>query len=368
MRLGIVGGGQLGRMLALAAAPLGVECRFIDPSADAGARVAADQIVADYSDQGALLELARWSDVVTFEFENVPAEALRAIADETELAPSARSLEVSQDRAREKQLFESLDLDVGPWRAVDSLESLEGALAEIGAPAILKTRRLGYDGKGQVRVTSPDEAAAAWDSVAGAASVLEGLVEFDREISAVVVRDAAGTALAYPPAENVHREGILRRSHAPAPGLSAELADAAVGHALAIAEELGHVGVLAVEMFVQDSRLLINEIAPRVHNSGHWTQNGAGTSQFENHVRAVLGLPLGAAAPVTETVMINLVGGAPAHADVLATPGASLHLYDKQPRPSRKLGHINVVDFGGRGESLADRAARLEALAEQSGS
>lgn len=367
-RLGIVGGGQLGRMLALAAAPLGIECRFVDPAADAGANVAAEQLLADYDDTAALSELAEWADVVTFEFENVPAAALEAIEPLATLAPSPRSLEVSQDRLTEKQLFESLGLPVGAWRAVGSLEDLAAALEALGAPAILKTRRLGYDGKGQVRIERADEAAAAWEAVGGAPCVLEALVEFERELSAIVVRTADGNALAYPPAENVHRSGILHTSHAPAPNASAELGDEAIANALAIAEDLDHVGVLAVEMFVVGDLLLINELAPRVHNSGHWTQNGAATSQFENHVRAVLGLPLGAAQPISETLMVNLVGGIPEADDVLGVAGAHLHLYGKAARSGRKLGHVNVLDLGPRNQSLAERGALVAALADAAAS
>ncbi|MFT4049532.1 MAG: 5-(carboxyamino)imidazole ribonucleotide synthase [Solirubrobacterales bacterium] len=363
-RLGIVGGGQLGRMLALAAAPLGVECRFVDPSPEAGAQVAAEQILAPYDNIDALIQLAEWADAVTFEFENVPAPALEAIAAHAPLAPSPRSLEVSQDRLLEKRLFESLGFPVAPYRAVDSLEELEAALAEIGAPAILKTRRLGYDGKGQARIASADQAEHAWRQMEGAPAILEGMVAFEREISAIVVRAADGTVVAYPPAENAHRDGILHTSTAPAPGASRELSDLAVEHALAIADDLNHVGALCVELFVTGEQLVINEIAPRVHNSGHWTLNGAGSSQFENHVRAVVGLPLGAAAPVVPTVMVNLVGGLPESAELLTVRGAHLHLYDKEPRPGRKVGHVNVVELSGPAEPLADRAAQIAALAD----
>ncbi len=363
-RLGIVGGGQLGRMLALAAAPLGVSCRFIDPAEDAGAQVAAEQMVAAYDDLDALAELAQWSDVVTFEFENVPAPALEAIAQHATLAPSPRSLEVSQDRLLEKRTFEALDLTVAPYRPVESLADLEDALAELGAPAIVKTRRFGYDGKGQARIEDPGDAAHAWKSMEDAPSILEGVVEFDREISAVVVRSADGTAMAYPPAENVHRAGILHTSSAPATHVAQPISDQAVEHALAIAEELDHVGTLAVEYFVAADQLIVNEIAPRVHNSGHWTLDGAGTSQFENHVRAVLGLPVGAAAPIVPTVMVNLVGELPALGELLDVRGAHVHLYDKQPRPGRKLGHVNVVDFDGRFEPLETRANRVKELAD----
>jgi 5-(carboxyamino)imidazole ribonucleotide synthase len=350
-------------MIALAAAPLGVECRFVDPSKDAGARVAAGQIVAAYDDVNALTELAEWADVVTFEFENVPSEALDAIEGRVKLAPSSRSLEVSQDRLVEKQLFESLDLPVAPYAKVDSPEELETAIAAVGLPAILKTRRLGYDGKGQMRITDAARAGDAWRAVGEVPSILEGMVDFDREISVVVVRGEDGTAVAYPPAENVHLEGILHTSHAPAPGASQAVCDNALAHALSVAEELDHIGTLAVEMFVSGEELAINEIAPRVHNSGHWTQNGTGCSQFENHVRAVCGLPLGAVAPVVETVMVNLVGTLPSTDELLEIRGTHLHLYDKEPRPGRKLGHVNVVDFGPRYESLEERASRVASLA-----
>jgi 5-(carboxyamino)imidazole ribonucleotide synthase len=363
-RLGIVGGGQLGRMLALAAAPLGIECRFVDPSPEAGARVAAEQLVAAFDDLAALERLAEWSDVVTFEFENVPAAALAAISARATLAPSPRSLEVSQDRLSEKQLFESLGLPVAPYAAVDSSAGLEAALTALGVPAILKTRRLGYDGKGQVRIESQSQAAGAWEEIGGVPAILEGFVEFDREISAIVVRSAGGASVAYPPAENVHRSGILHTSHAPAPGADESLCKRAIDHASAVAEELGHVGTLTVEMFVSGDQLVINELAPRVHNSGHWTLDGAGTSQFENHVRAVAGLPLGAAGPVTETVMVNLVGAMPEPAALLDVSGAHLHDYAKSPRPGRKLGHVNVVALEAGDVTLGGRAGAVAGLAD----
>jgi 5-(carboxyamino)imidazole ribonucleotide synthase len=351
-------------MLALAAAPLGIDCRFIDPSPDAGAGVAAEQICAAFDDLEALTELADWSDAVTFEFENVPAEALAAIDTRTVLAPNAHSLEVSQDRLLEKRLFSDLGLEVAEHHAVASDADLATAIDAIGGPAILKTRRLGYDGKGQMRISEPAEAAGAFAALGGVPAILERIVDFEREISAIVVRSADGEVVAYPPAENVHRAGILKTSLAPAPELPRELIDAAQRNALAVAERLGHVGVLAVEMFVTGDRLLINELAPRVHNSGHWTLDGAGTSQFENHVRAVAGLPLGAALPVAPTVMVNLVGGLPESNELLAVPGAMLHLYGKSARAGRKLGHVNVVELGSAGPPLAERAAQIATLAD----
>lgn len=366
-RLGIVGGGQLGRMLALAAAPLGIRCSFVDPSPEAGALVAADQIEADFENLDALVQLAERSDVVTFEFENVSAPALAAIAGRTLVAPSPRSLEVSQDRLLEKQLFESLGLPVAPYRPVETLEQLETALEEIGMPAILKTRRLGYDGKGQMRITGPGDADHAWKSLESEPSVLEGHVNFRRELSVVVVRSGDGSSIAYPLTENVHRAGILRTSLAPVVPDDDPLQALAVERAMAIANELGHVGALALELFDVDGELVLNEIAPRVHNSGHWTMNGCGTSQFENHLRAVVGLPLGGIGPVVPTTMVNLVGGLPDSSEVLAVPGTHLHLYDKEPRPGRKVGHINVVELGRDADSLAERAARVISLADASG-
>jgi 5-(carboxyamino)imidazole ribonucleotide synthase len=367
VRLGIVGGGQLGRMIALAAAPLGITCSFVDPSPEAGAQIVADQITADFENIDALIELSERSDVITFEFENVSAPALEAIVGHTQVAPSPRSLEVSQDRLLEKQLFESLDFPVAPYRAVETLEQLEAAIEAIGTPAILKTRRLGYDGKGQVRITSPDQAAHAWKSVESEPSVLEGHVDFRRELSVVVVRAADGTCIAYPLAENVHRAGILHTSKAPADRIDSPLQALAVGRAIAIAEKLRHIGALALELFDTKDELILNEIAPRVHNSGHWTMDGCGTSQFENHVRAVVGLPLGLPGPVVATTMVNLVGGIPDSEEVLAIPGTHLHLYDKEPRAGRKVGHVNVVDLGSDAESVEDRAARVVALADASG-
>ncbi|MBJ7354010.1 MAG: 5-(carboxyamino)imidazole ribonucleotide synthase [Thermoleophilaceae bacterium] len=353
-------------MLALAAAPLGIRCSFVDPSPEAGARVVADQIEADFENIDALIELSERSDIVTFEFENVSAPALEAIAGRATVAPSPRSLEVSQDRLLEKQLFESLGFPVAPYRAVATLDQLETAIEEIGTPSILKTRRLGYDGKGQVRIGSVDDADHAWKSVESEPSVLEGHVNFSRELSVVIVRAADGSGIAYPLTENVHLAGILHTSKAPIVPEDDPLQLRAVEHAMAIADELGHVGALALELFDVEGELVLNEIAPRVHNSGHWTIDGCRTSQFENHVRAVVGLPLGAIGPVLPTMMVNLVGGLPESAEVLAIPGAHLHLYDKEPRAGRKVGHVNVVELGPGEDSLASRAARVIALADAS--
>ncbi len=344
-------------MLALAAAPLGVSCTFIDPAADAGAAVAGRQIVAAYDDLDALAQLAADSDVVTFEFENVPAPALEAIARNAPVAPPASALELSQDRLTEKQLFERIGVATAPYAAVSSLAELEAAAIAVGLPAILKTRRFGYDGKGQARIAAGDELAHAWESVGETPSILEGLVEFDRELSVIAVRSRSGEIAAYPLTENVHADGILRRSTAPAPGAGGEVTASAHAIATRLLEELDYVGVLALELFERAGELIANEFAPRVHNSGHWTIDAAPASQFENHIRAVLGMPLGATEPVQPCVMLNLIGGSPDSQAVLAVPGAHLHLYDKQPRAGRKIGHITVV-----GNDTAPALAVLEPL------
>jgi 5-(carboxyamino)imidazole ribonucleotide synthase len=355
-RVGIVGGGQLGRMLAVAGVPLDIACTVIDPAPDAGAAVAAGHIVAAYDDLDALGRLAAASDVVTFEFENVPAPALEAIARSAKIAPAAAALELSQDRLAEKRLFARLGIATAPYAAVESFAELQAATMQTGLPAILKTRRFGYDGKGQARIADESELKHAWESVGEQPSILERVVEFDRELSVIAARSANGETAIYPLTENVHRAGILRRSTVPAPNLAAATAAAARDYATRLLEELEYVGVLALELFELDGELIANEFAPRVHNSGHWTIDAAPASQFENHLRAILGLPLGATEPAQPCAMLNLIGGAPDAAAVLAVPGAHLHLYGKSPRAGRKIGHITVT-----GE-LAPALAVLEPL------
>lgn len=360
--VGIVGGGQLGRMLALAAAPLGIECTVLDPAPDACARIVASHIRAEFDDTEALARLSSQCDVVTFEFENVPAEMLAAV---TAPKPPMAALAASQDRLTEKQLFERLGIATAAYSAVDSLEELRAAAAGLEGSGVLKTRRLGYDGKGQARLSGPTDAERAWRETGEAPAILEALVQFDRELSIVAVRAAGGETVFYPLTENVHRNGILRESRAPAPvepGGGASLAQTARRYAQSLMDELDYVGVLALELFQQGSRLLANEFAPRVHNSGHWTIDACETSQFENHIRAVAGLPLGATEPVAESVMLNLIGGAPPREQVLATPGAHLHLYGKESRPGRKIGHVTLT---GTSEHSAEEAAqRLRAAVE----
>lgn len=359
-RLGIVGGGQLGRMLALAAAPLGVRCRVLEPAPEPSAAVAAEVVPLGYDDLAGLEALAQDVDVVTFEFENVPADSVAWLGAHVPVYPSAAALAAAQDRAAEKALFSRLGIPIPPMRLVSSEADLHAAVIEIGSPAVLKTRRLGYDGKGQAVLHSPDDAAGAWAAIGAAPAILEAFVAFDRELSIVSVRGRDGAMAFYPITENHHRDGILRLSLAPAPGWTIELQRQAEALARDVLETLEYVGVLAIELFQIGDTLMANEMAPRVHNSGHWTQDGAVTSQFENHVRAVLGWPLGDTAARGACAMFNLIGSAPSHADVLRLPGTHLHLYDKAPRPGRKLGHINIC--------VADEVerqgliARIEAL------
>ena len=339
--IGILGGGQLARMLALAGAPLGLRFLVVDSAEDACAAQVAPLLRADWRDFDALADFARRIDVATFDFENVPADTARWLSERTVVFPNPRALATSQDRLAEKQLFAAIGLDTPDYAAVDSLDDLRRAVERIGAPSILKTRRLGYDGKGQFRLKSPADAEAAWTAIGGAPSVLEAFVPFERELSVVAVRSRDGEFRTWPLTRNWHADGILSASLAPAPGSEA-LAPHAFAHARRVAEELDYVGVFALELFVVGGRLLGNEMAPRVHNSGHWTIEGAPASQFENHVRAVLGLPLGDTSALGINVMLNWVGELPPAAPVLAEPRAHWHDYGKTPRAGRKVGHATL--------------------------
>jgi 5-(carboxyamino)imidazole ribonucleotide synthase len=342
IRLGIVGGGQLGRMLALAALPLDVRCVTLDPGDDTSASQVAPSIVGPYDDHEALARLAAQVDILTYEFENVPVEAARFAEERVPVFPPPAALEASQDRIAEKALFDAVGLAVPPYAAVDSLATLEEALGTIGVPAVLKTRRLGYDGKGQAVIRDPLLAEDAWRSIGEMPAIVEGFVGFDRELSIVAARGRDGAFASYPLVENVHRDGILRRTRAPAPSITRELETRAQAHARSVMDELGYVGVLAIELFQAGEALLGNEFAPRVHNTGHWTIEGAETSQFEQHVRAVCALPLGPTTPRGLSAMVNLIGQVPPTDAIAAIPGAHLHLYGKAPRPGRKLGHVTV--------------------------
>jgi 5-(carboxyamino)imidazole ribonucleotide synthase len=347
-RVGIVGGGQLGRMLALAGYPISIRCTTLDPAADSPASQVAPAITGAYDDLEALDRLAAGADVVTYEFENVPVAAAEHVAERVPVFPAPGSLDVAQDRLTEKRRFEQVGLPVPAYRAVDSLADLEAALAEIGTPAVLKTRRLGYDGKGQAAISDPARAEDAWRAVGEAPSVVESFVDFDAEVSIVAARGLDGAVACYPVVQNHHRAGILRLTLAPAPDLTPALQGAAEAHARALMDDLGYVGTLAIELFVVGEGLLGNEFAPRVHNSGHWTIEGAETSQFEQHLRAVTGRPLGSTGMVGAAAMVNLIGAEPSPEAVAAIPGAHLHTYGKTPRPGRKVGHITVraADLG----------------------
>lgn len=343
--LGILGGGQLARMLALAAAPLGVKTLVVDSAADACAGQVAPLLVADWTDYAALEKFAEQVDVVTFDFENVPAETARRLAERVAVFPSPQALAVAQDRLAEKTLFRDCGLQTPAFMAVDTRADLDRALAVIGAPAILKTRRLGYDGKGQFRIKALADADAAWVALGAQASahglILEAFVPFERELSVIAVRGRDGDFRTWPLTQNWHTDGVLSLSLAPAPDVG-PLQARATELARTLSERLDYVGVFALELFVKDGELLGNEMAPRVHNSGHWTIEGALTSQFENHVRAVLGLPLGDTAARGLSAMFNWIGELPDAAPVLAAIDAHWHDYGKQPRPGRKVGHATV--------------------------
>lgn len=340
--VGIVGGGQLGRMLALAGYPLDIRCTTLDPSVDSPAAQVAPAIVGAYNDHEALARLAEASDVVTYEFENVPADAARFLAERVAVFPPADALEVSQDRLHEKRLFTEVGLSVPLYATVDSLASLMAGIDVIGAPAILKSRRLGYDGKGQAVIHDRALAQDAWRSIGEVPALLEQLVAFDRELSIVAVRGRDGEAVCYPLVQNEHHDGILWSTTAPAPDVSPATATLAQAYIRAAMDRLDYVGVMALELFAVGEQLLGNEMAPRVHNTAHWTIEGAETSQFENHLRAVTGLPLGSAAPRGASMMVNLIGSVPDTTALTAIAGAHVHLYGKSPRPGRKLGHITL--------------------------
>lgn len=352
MKVAILGGGQLGRMMALAAHPLGVETRLLDPSAEACAGQVAPLIAGNYDDPAALARLiGDGVDAVTYEFENVPAAAAHYLHEQgIPLYPPPLALEKSQDRLVEKLFLQSLEIPTPPFAPVDDHDQFHAALQRIGFPAVLKTRRHGYDGKGQSVIASAGAADSVWNSLHGRPLILERFVKFNREVSIIVARGRDGSMVFYPLVENEHRHAILFSSLAPAPNQTQDyVSDAgslftqAEQHARRLLEALEYVGVAAIEFFDVGGQLLVNEFAPRVHNSGHWTIEGAETSQFENHLRAILGWPLGSTSLVEPPVlMMNLIGHSPEAGDLLAMPGAHLHLYGKSPRAGRKIGHVTI--------------------------
>ena len=340
--IGVLGAGQLARMLALAGIPLGFKFLYVDPSHSSPASLLGEQIVAPFEDATALQKLADSSDLITYEFENIPVSVVRKLAQTRSVFPPPIALESSQDRLLEKQFFNQHGIDTAPFYPVDDQPSLEQAIAVLKLPLILKTRRFGYDGKGQFLVKSLEDAITAFNQLGQKGIIAEGFVKFDRELSCIAVRGIDGATFFYPLVENFHHEGILRLSLAPAQVHATDLnlqASAQVGRIL---QALDYVGILAVEFFEKEGKLIANEMAPRVHNSGHWTIEGAETSQFENHIRAVAGLPLGDPKPRGFSAMINLIGSMPDATKVLQIPGAHLHDYGKEPRAGRKLGHLTI--------------------------
>ncbi len=332
-----IGGGQLGRMLGLAGLPLGIDFRFLDPSSTAPASAVGELVVGAFDDPAALERLAEGADVVTYEFENVAVGSAKRL----DALPPARALELGQDRLIEKKLFSRLGIPSARF----------GSIADTGLPAIVKSRRLGYDGKGQRRVDALEEL--------GEHELAEEFVAFDRELSILGVRGHDGDTRFWPVAENTHRDGILRVSRAPASDAPQAEAEVLLGRLL---DEFGYIGVLALELFEVGGKLLANEFAPRVHNTGHWTIEGAVTSQFENHLRSILGLALGATDAIAPSVMINLIGGAPSTGDLLRLPGAHVHLYGKEPRRGRKIGHVTLVDASE--ETVAEAIALVQRAAD----
>lgn len=342
--IGILGGGQLGRMLSLAAARLGLRTHVYEPDAGCPAsQVSHRTTTSDYEDAEALVTFARSVDVVTYEFENVPAAALDLIEAEVPIRPGRHALATSQDRLDEKRFLETCGLATAPFAAVDDAAGLAEAIARIGTPSILKTRRFGYDGKGQARLREAEDAPVALAAMAGAPAILEGFVRFTSEISVIAARGLDGAVSAYDPGENVHRDGILRTTTVPANLAASRKADAVL-IAGRILNALDYVGVIGVELFVDADGLVVNEFAPRVHNSGHWTQNGCVVDQFEQHIRAVAGWPLGDGARHSDVIMENLIGEDMDRVPDLAGSGAALHLYGKaETRPGRKMGHVNRI-------------------------
>lgn len=359
MRIGIIGAGQLGRMLALAGYPLGSRFHFLDKSADAPGAQVGEIVLGAFDDPEKLAALASHVELMTFDVENVPAPLLEALAAQTPFLPPVPALATAQDRLAEKQLFDQLGIPTPQWHPVDALEDLQRAVAALGTPAVLKTRRLGYDGRGQVVIANPRQLTSAWEQLGQWPLILEQFMPFEREVSIIGARSTTGQSVFYPLSENTHKNGILRYCTAPYP--DAQLCQQAVQYLAMLFERFDYAGVLTIEFFVVDGQLVANEIAPRVHNSGHWTIEGASTSQFENHIRAIRGLPLGDTSPIGHSAMVNFIGTLPPLEAVLSVNGAKYHDYGKSPRPLRKLGHCTVT-MPTPGERDTGLAALLEII------
>jgi 5-(carboxyamino)imidazole ribonucleotide synthase len=355
MTIGIVGAGQLGRMLALAGYPLGLDFLFLDRDPRTPGGQVGPILSGEFTDAKLLAQLSQRCEAVTFDWENIPVESLESLPGKARIAPPLRALAAAQDRLSEKRTFELLGIPTTRYAAVDSRASLETAVQSIGLPGVLKTRRMGYDGKGQFVLRKPADLEVAWETLGKAPLLYENLVPFDAEVSVIAVRGADGAVAFYPLNLNVHREGILRLTRAPYG--NAALARQAQRAARKLLEHFDYVGVLTIEFFVKKGRLTANEMAPRVHNSGHWTIEGAETSQFENHVRAVAGLPLGSTRARGHSAMINLIGELPAREPLLREPGLHWHEYGKTARPGRKLGHLTLTETSRKSRDL--RAFKL---------
>ena len=354
MTVGILGGGQLARMLGLAGIPLGIRFVVYDPAKNVGGAAIGEHICAPYDDLEALGAFARAVDVATYEFENVPVEAATFVEQFCPVLPDKKALYATQDRLRENELFRSLDIPTPQFQAVNSIEDVATAAEALGYPLVLKTRSGGYDGKGQVVIRSADTLEVRWAESAQQHLIAEEFIAFDREVSIIAARRKSGDIAFYDIAENVHRDGILRTSRNRIDDPIQHLAEQ---HVSRLMDDLGYYGVIGLECFQVGDQLLANEYAPRVHNTGHWSIDGAVTSQFENHLRAILDLPLGSTAPLGFSAMLNCIGALPTAADCLSIPGVHYHSYDKAPRPGRKVGHVNVV--AETPESLEDAVTRL---------
>jgi len=343
VKIGVLGAGQLGLMLARAGTKLGVECRFMSPDASAPAGRIAELVIADYENDAALAHFAEGLDVATYEFESIPLHSVRTVSEMVPVRPSPGVLEIAQDRLREKQCFERLRIPVPQFAAVDTMSELRKALETIGYPSVLKARCMGYDGKGQSVIRRSNDVPLAWVTTGGTPAIVESWVNFTRELSIIAVRSASGETAFYPLVENFHSDGILRLSLAPAPLSESSLQAIAEEYARRIMDDLEYVGVLAIELFEIDGELWANEMAPRVHNSGHWTIEGADTSQFENHLRAIAGMPLGSTAMAGAVGMVNIIGREVDLVRLAEMHDVHIHMYGKAPAPKRKLGHITVT-------------------------
>jgi len=361
MVIGILGAGQLARMLALAGKPLGLKFIFLDPTPESCAADLGKHLIGNYTDKALLTQFAAEADIITYEFENVPVEIIHFLAESTPVYPPEKALAIGQDRITEKQFFRDLSIPTAPFAAVSSLADLEQAMPNIGYPAILKTRRLGYDGKGQVVLRNEQDLAAAWDAVQNAPCVVEGFIPFDREVSIIASRSVSGEIVYYPLSENTHEKGILRLAKNT---LNDPLQAQAEQTINTLLTALNYVGTIALELFVVGDQLIVNEFAPRVHNSGHWTIEGSETSQFENHLRAIIDWPLGATNSTGYAAMQNFIGGVPASDKLLSLSQVHLHLYDKAARKGRKIAHATARTDSL--ESFTDLITSLTALAKQS--